>query len=210
MRGPSYLGLTYISQYRGCWRPGVVSPTFCELSNIIWRKYTMPEITFMIRISDWTFVCETKAWLWAHVQFFFEYPCPKFRFFCPPPPPAHLTHAIFPHPPPPPSPYPLGPRPPVLSHSMMIKKVSWYRETLQVMYTILNPSGAETERFLDNWVNLMLWPLAYPGPQQPKFINGPCSISGKDSQRNINGENDRECKHILYFVNKFSTTRLKI
>ena len=33
------------------------------------------------------------------------------------------------------------------------KKVSRYRETLQVMYTILNPSGAETERFLDNWVN---------------------------------------------------------
>ena len=31
-----------LSQYHGCWCPGNVSPTFCELSNIIWRKYTMP------------------------------------------------------------------------------------------------------------------------------------------------------------------------
>ena len=85
---------------------------------------------------------------------FFRVPPPKIQIFCPPPPPAHLTHAHSHPTPPPPRPYPLPPppSPPVLPHNMMIKKVSWYRETLQVMYPILNPSGAETERFLDNWV----------------------------------------------------------
>ena len=50
--------------------PRVVSPTFCELSNIIWRKYTMPENTFILRISSWKFVRGAKAWPWAHVQIF--------------------------------------------------------------------------------------------------------------------------------------------
>ena len=49
---------------------GVVSLTFHELSKIISRKYTMPEITFTVRIPSWSFVCVPKAWLWAHVQSF--------------------------------------------------------------------------------------------------------------------------------------------
>ena len=49
---------------------GVVSLTFCELSKIISRRYTMPEMTFMVRISSWNFVRVPKAWLWAHVQSF--------------------------------------------------------------------------------------------------------------------------------------------
>ena len=49
---------------------GVVSLTFCELSQIISWKYTMPEIIFMVRISSWNFVRTPKAWLWAHVQSF--------------------------------------------------------------------------------------------------------------------------------------------
>ena len=81
------------------------------------------------------------------------------------------------------------------------------------MYTILNPSGAETERFLDiigsTLLLLMLWPLAYQGPQQPKFINGPCSIGGKDSQHNINCENDRECKHIFIFRKQIQYDKIK-
>ena len=43
---------------------GVVSLTFCELSKIISRKYTMPEITFMGRISCWklcTHVCQSMT-----------------------------------------------------------------------------------------------------------------------------------------------------
>ena len=44
----------------------VVSLTFCELSKIISQKYTMPEITFLVRISSWNFVHVPKAWLWAH------------------------------------------------------------------------------------------------------------------------------------------------
>ena len=35
---------------------GVVSQTFRELSKIISRKCTAPEITFMVRISSWNFV----------------------------------------------------------------------------------------------------------------------------------------------------------
>ena len=49
---------------------GVVSLTFRDLSKIILQKYTIPEITFMMRISSWNFVCVPKAWLWAHVQSF--------------------------------------------------------------------------------------------------------------------------------------------
>ena len=49
---------------------GVVSLTLRELSKIISRKYTMPEITYMVRISSWNFVREPKARLWAHVQSF--------------------------------------------------------------------------------------------------------------------------------------------
>ena len=48
---------------------GVVSQTFHELSKIISRKYTMPEITFMMRISSWNFVCVPNM-LWTHVQNF--------------------------------------------------------------------------------------------------------------------------------------------
>ena len=47
---------------------GVVSLTFRELSKIISRKYTMPEIKFMLRISSWNFLRVPKAW--AHVQSF--------------------------------------------------------------------------------------------------------------------------------------------
>ena len=49
---------------------GVVSLTFRELSKIISRKYTTPEITFTVRISSWNFVRGPKAMLWAHVQSF--------------------------------------------------------------------------------------------------------------------------------------------
>ena len=54
---------------RGAYQ-GVVSLTFRELSKIISRKYTTPEITFMIRISSWNLVRVPKAWLWAQVQSF--------------------------------------------------------------------------------------------------------------------------------------------
>ena len=36
--------------------------------NNIWQKYTIPEITFMVSISSWNFVCVPKAMLWAHVH----------------------------------------------------------------------------------------------------------------------------------------------
>ena len=49
---------------------GVVSLTFRELSKTISRKYTMSEITFMVRIWSWNFVHVPKAWLWAHIQIF--------------------------------------------------------------------------------------------------------------------------------------------
>ena len=40
------------------WTDPVVSLTFCELSKIISRKYTKPEMTFMVRISSETlYVC---------------------------------------------------------------------------------------------------------------------------------------------------------
>ena len=38
---------------------GVVSLTFCELSKIISWKYTMSEITFMVRISSWNMALGT-------------------------------------------------------------------------------------------------------------------------------------------------------
>ena len=47
---------------------GVVTLTFRELSKIILRKYTILEITFMVRISSWNFVRGPKAMLWAHTQ----------------------------------------------------------------------------------------------------------------------------------------------
>ena len=50
--------------------PGGVSLTFHDISKIISRKYTMPEITFTVRISSWNSVCVPKAWRWAHVQSF--------------------------------------------------------------------------------------------------------------------------------------------
>ena len=49
---------------------GVVSLTFHKLSKIISREYTMPEITFTVRISSWNFVRVPKAWFWAHIQSF--------------------------------------------------------------------------------------------------------------------------------------------
>ena len=49
---------------------GVVSLTLHELAKIISRKYTTPEITFMVRNSSWNFVCVPKAWLWSHLQSF--------------------------------------------------------------------------------------------------------------------------------------------
>ena len=49
---------------------GVVSLTFRELSKIISRKYTTPEMTFTVRISSWNFVRVPKALLRAHVQSF--------------------------------------------------------------------------------------------------------------------------------------------
>ena len=83
---------------------------------------------------------------------FFRVPPPKIQIFLPAPAPRTSDPRPFPPHPTPTPPLPPAPPPPVLPHNMMIKKVSWYRETLQVMYPILNPSGAETERFLDNWV----------------------------------------------------------
>ena len=54
------------------WRKplGDVSLTFRELPKILSRKYTTPEITFMVRISIWKFVRVPKARLWAHLQSF--------------------------------------------------------------------------------------------------------------------------------------------
>ena len=49
---------------------GIVSLTLHKLSKIILWKYTMPEITFMVRFSSWNFVCVPKASLWAHIQSF--------------------------------------------------------------------------------------------------------------------------------------------
>ena len=46
------------------------SLTFRELSKIISRKYTMPKITYMLRISSWNFVRAPKASPWAQVQRF--------------------------------------------------------------------------------------------------------------------------------------------
>ena len=52
---------------------GVVSITFHELFKIISPKYTMPEITVMVIISNWIFVCVPKAWhLGTHTKFQLE------------------------------------------------------------------------------------------------------------------------------------------
>ena len=39
---------------------GIVSLTFCRLSKIISPKFTMPDITFLLRISGWNFACVLK------------------------------------------------------------------------------------------------------------------------------------------------------
>ena len=49
-------------------RQGLVSLTFRETFKRISRKYTMPEITFIVRISSWNFV--HVPLLWAHVRSF--------------------------------------------------------------------------------------------------------------------------------------------
>ena len=51
---------------------GAISLPFCKLSKIIFLKYIMPEITLIVRITSWNFVCVTKAWLWTHIQFQLE------------------------------------------------------------------------------------------------------------------------------------------
>ena len=51
-------------------QPGAVSLTFRELPKIFSRKYTTPEITFMVIISIWKFVRVPKARLSAHLQCF--------------------------------------------------------------------------------------------------------------------------------------------
>ena len=63
-----------------CKHQGVVSQTFRELSKTTWRKHTIPEITFMMRISSWDFVRVPKAWLWAHVQISAWYSHKKYDF----------------------------------------------------------------------------------------------------------------------------------
>ena len=55
-----------------CHHQGVVSLTFRELSKIISRKYTLPVIKFLVRVSSWNFVRVPKAWLWARTKFQFE------------------------------------------------------------------------------------------------------------------------------------------
>ena len=60
-----HMSQSFIPMYQG-----VVSLTFRELSKLISRKYTTPEILFMIRILSWNFVHVHKAWVWAHVQSF--------------------------------------------------------------------------------------------------------------------------------------------
>ena len=52
---------------------GAVSLTFCKLSKIISLEYTMPEITFIVRISSWNFALAPKAWaLGTHTKFQLE------------------------------------------------------------------------------------------------------------------------------------------
>ena len=41
---------------------------FSELSKLIWRKYTMSDIIFIVIISSWNFVRLSKAWRWTRVQ----------------------------------------------------------------------------------------------------------------------------------------------
>ena len=61
--------------------------------------------------------------------FFFGYPRPKFRFFCPPPPPAHLTHAHFSSPPTPTPPLPPGPPSPLFSPTIW-----WLKKSIMVSW----------------------------------------------------------------------------
>ena len=65
-RCKSFEDQAHVDEIYGCL--GAVSQTFRELSKIISRKYTMPEITFMMRISSWNLVHVAKAW--AHMQSF--------------------------------------------------------------------------------------------------------------------------------------------
>ena len=58
-----------LTAFDNCQQLGVVSLTLRELSKIISRKYTMPEITFMVRISRWKhctvpfgYKCKVSAW----------------------------------------------------------------------------------------------------------------------------------------------------
>ena len=53
------------STFRLLGTQGTVPLTFRKLSNIISRKYIMPEITFMGRSSSWNFVGVSKASCWA-------------------------------------------------------------------------------------------------------------------------------------------------
>ena len=42
----------------------VLSLIFCELSKMIWRKYTMLEITLMVKILSWNFVRVPNIMTW--------------------------------------------------------------------------------------------------------------------------------------------------
>ena len=56
----SYCRLTLSHRYGPfcCWNLGVVSLIFCEFSKIILRKYTMPDIIFMVKFQAETlYVC---------------------------------------------------------------------------------------------------------------------------------------------------------
>ena len=142
--------------------------------------------------------------------FFFRVSPSKIQTFLPAPAsdprPFFLTH---PHP----VLTPWAPVPSVLPHNMMIKKKYHGIVKLCKLCTLFLTLLVLKQK--DSWIIgstlllLMLWPLAYPGPQQPKFINGPCSIGGKDSQRKINGENDRECKHIFIFREQIQYDKIK-
>ena len=61
-------------------KPGWCFITFREFSKIISRKYTMPAITLMVKISSGDFAHVSKALLWAHVQSFSLKPSWEVRF----------------------------------------------------------------------------------------------------------------------------------
>ena len=58
------------AEFQHSYGTGAVSLTFHKLSKIILWKYTMPEMTFMVRIPSWNFVRVPEAWPWAHIQSF--------------------------------------------------------------------------------------------------------------------------------------------